>query len=46
MITAWWIFVAFVLGGCAGLLLTALLRTAADQTRDALAPADRRTVRL
>ena len=27
MITAWWIFVAFVVGGCAGLLLTALLRT-------------------
>jgi uncharacterized protein involved in exopolysaccharide biosynthesis len=46
MITAWWIFVAFVLGGCAGLLLTALLRTAADQPRDASVPADRRTVRL
>jgi hypothetical protein len=43
MITAWWIFVAFVVGGCAGLLLTALLRTAADP--DALVPAACRKLR-
>jgi uncharacterized protein involved in exopolysaccharide biosynthesis len=40
MTTAWWILVAFVLGGCAGLVLTALLRTAADQSRDTLVPAE------
>ena len=45
MITAWWIFVAFVVGGCAGLLLTALLRTAADQSPDALVPAECRKLR-
>jgi hypothetical protein len=36
MITAWWIFVAFALGGCAGVLLIALLRSAADQDSGAL----------
>ena len=40
MITAWWIFVAFVAGGCAGLLLTSLLRIAADQSPDASVPAE------
>jgi hypothetical protein len=35
----WWIFVAYAVGGCAGVLLTALLRTAADQRPDALLPA-------
>jgi esterase/lipase superfamily enzyme len=40
MITAWWIFVAFVVGGCAGLLVTSLLRIAADQSPDALVPAE------
>ncbi len=45
MITAWWIFVAFAVGGCAGLLLTALLRTAADQSSDALVPAECRKLR-
>ena len=37
MITACWIFVALVVGGCAGLLLAALLRIAADEGPDALA---------
>lgn len=45
MITAWWIFVAFVAGGCAGLLLIALLQTAADQSPDALVPAESRKLR-
>ena len=45
MITAWWIFVAFVVGGCAGLLLTSLLRIAADQSPDALARAEWRKLR-
>ena len=45
MITAWWIFVAFVVGGCAGLLVTSLLRIAADQSPDALAPAEWRKLR-
>jgi hypothetical protein len=40
MITGWWIFVAFVVGGCAGLLVTSLLRIAADQSPDALVPAE------
>jgi len=45
MITAWWIFVAFLAGGCAGLLLIALLRAAADQSSDALVPAESRKLR-
>jgi hypothetical protein len=46
MITAWWIFCAFSMGGCAGLLLAALLRTTADRSPDALAPAECRKLRL
>lgn len=45
MITAWWIYVAFVVGGCAGLLLAALLRTAADPSSDPLVPAECRKLR-
>lgn len=31
MIPVWWILIAFVAGGCGGLLLFALIRMAADQ---------------
>jgi len=30
MISAWWALFAFIGGGCAGVLLTALMRVAAD----------------
>lgn len=30
MISAWWTLFAFIGGGCAGVLLTALMRVAAD----------------
>jgi hypothetical protein len=30
MISAWWTLVAFIGGGCAGMLLIALMRVAAD----------------
>jgi len=30
MISVWWLFVAFVGGGCAGIFLAALMRAAAD----------------
>ena len=36
MIAPWWIFIAFAIGGCTGLLLAALLRIAADESPDAL----------
>jgi hypothetical protein len=42
MIAGCWIFVAFALGGCAGLFLTALLRTAAEPDFDARLPAEYR----
>jgi len=45
MITSWWIFVAFVVGGCAGLLVASLLRIAADQSSDASVPAEWRKLR-
>jgi hypothetical protein len=45
MITAWWIFVAFVVGGWAGLLVASLLRIAADQSSDASVPAEWRKLR-
>ena len=38
MIPVWWILVAFVAGGWAGLLLTALMRTAADHDASAIEP--------
>jgi len=39
MITAWWIFAAFAVGGYVGMLLIALLRVAADQDSATLFPA-------
>lgn len=38
MIPVWWIFIGFIAGGWAGLLLTALMRAAADQDASALEP--------
>jgi hypothetical protein len=38
MIAAWWSLVAFVAGGCAGLLLIGLMRTAAEQDLSAPEP--------
>lgn len=35
MISVWWIVVAFVVGGCAGFLLMALMRTVADEDASA-----------
>jgi hypothetical protein len=35
MISVWWTLVAFIGGGCAGLLLVALMRAAADPEEQA-----------
>ena len=40
MIPIWWTLVTFVAGGCAGLLLIALMRTASDRDDDAFRPID------
>lgn len=40
MIPAWWSLVAFVAGGCAGLLLIGLMRTAAEHDISAPEPVE------
>ena len=44
MISALWILAAFAVGGCAGVLLIALLRIAADQDSGALLLAERESL--
>jgi hypothetical protein len=42
MISAWWTLVAFIGGGCGGLLLFALMRVAADPVPESV---ERRAIR-
>lgn len=38
MVSAWWLVVAFVAGGMAGMLVMAVMYLAADRERDSVSP--------
>jgi len=45
MIAVWWVVAAFAVGGCAGVFLSALLRTAGEESLNPSSLADCRKLR-